>query len=302
MKAWFLLIVRHRLSTYGLLLLVLVAAAMVMKIAMTQANEAVKVPIAVQNLDDGELAKNYVAQLRSTDHMRIIDVGAEEVFLERYVTQQQAVAVVVIPDDYSTRVTTGNTKALLTVYAGNNVASDIALELLSRTIYEQQLPPLVTKHLGYAKQTTSLEDVWAYYRNVTIDEQLTQKTLTTATPSSLSLSVILAVTLLLSTIQLFTNRVLTHAPALARAGHPLSFFIVYSVAHAITLTLGVMLMSMVISLSLTAEAVVKAFVLFIVFESMIAALLYYVKMRSHQLFFAILIAVVLAVLQLGGMR
>jgi ABC-2 type transport system permease protein len=302
MKAWFLLIVRHRLRTYGLLLLVLAVAALMMKMVMTQANEAVQVPIAVQNLDRGELAENYVAQLRNTDHMQIVDIEAEEVFLERYVTQQRAVAVVVIPKDYSTRVASGNTKALLSVYAANTVASDIALELLSRTLYEQQLPPLVTKHLGYAHQAEPLDDVWAYYRGVSIDTQLTQKTWTTATTSSLSLSVILAVALLLSTVQLFTNRVLTHQPALVRAGHPLSFFIVYSVAHAVILTLGIVCMSMIVELALTAGAILKAFVLFLVFESIIAALLYYVQTRSHQLFFAILVAVVLAVLQLGGVR
>lgn len=302
MKAWFLLIVRHRLYTYGLMLVVLVVAALMMKVVMTQANEAVQVPIAVQRLDDGEMAKRYLEQLKRTDHVRVIDVKSDEVFLERYVTQQQAVAVVIIPKDYSVRVANGNTKALLTVYAANNVASNIALELLSRTIYEQQLPPLVTKHLGYADQALPLEDVWAYYRTVSIDDQLTQKTFTTASTSSLSFSAILAVALLLSTIQLFANRALTHPPALARARHPLSFVVVYTFAHAVVLTIGVLLMGMIIDVALTANALVKAFVLFIVFEMMISLLIYYVQTRSHQLFLAILIAGVLAVLQLGGVR
>src|SRR5699024_11564770 len=70
-----------------------------------------------------------------------------------------AVASLQIPEDYSEKLHNNRLKDAITLYARDDFIGDITLEMISRSLYEHQIPNIVKSHLEDNNQNTSLKTV-----------------------------------------------------------------------------------------------------------------------------------------------
>lgn len=306
MKPFFQLIVIKNWRTYASLMVLFLLFGGGMNIIVAEQNRLLELPIAVQDLDNSQLSKQFVAELKKQPRFHVQELVVSERYPEDEVAKQRAAAVVVIPKDYAKRLTERRTSGLLTLYVQHNIVGDIVTESISKAAYKQQLPFIVATHLK--DKEVSLDDVLAQYKKVEPAGQLTMRSLTAASPQSLGLAAIVVVMLVLGVTQIGLNRALCQPAALARIlvyeANYRKFYAVYILAHSVVLVSGALCVMLLTGLALSGVALLTLFVAAILFEIGVVLLLIHVRTWSHQLFMALIwaltLAVVIVVLQLGG--
>ena len=76
-------------------------------------------PIIVCNLDDGSLGRRLVRDLHDTPEIRVVEVNGSPLDIERRMLELKTFGAVVIPQDFSRQLNTGNSASLELI--GNNV-------------------------------------------------------------------------------------------------------------------------------------------------------------------------------------
>lgn len=307
MRSFLQLIVVKNWRTYAILFAALLVVGGILKILIAEQNRLIELPVMVQNFDDSESSRQFIAALEKQPRFHVTHLSQDERYPEDEVTKQRAVAVVVIPDDYEKRLAARRTSGALTLYVQHNIVGDIVTETISKTAYKQQLPFIVAQHLK-AKNIT-LDDVFAQYKKVEPKGQLTMRSLVASSPQSLGLAAVIIMMLLVGVTQIGLNRALCQPQALARVriyeANYRKFYMVYVTAHSFVLVIGALGLMLLIGLSVSATAIFLLLVAAIVFEMGVALLLTHVRTWSHQLFMALILAMTLAVviilLQLGGL-
>lgn len=307
MKSFFQLIVVKNWRTYAILFAALLVLGGVLKIVIAEQNRLIELPVAVQDFDNSNSSKQFLAALEKQPRFHVTQLSQDERYPEDEVTKQRAVAVVVIPDDYEERLAARRTSGALTLYVQHNIVGDIVTETISKTAYKQQLPFIVAQHLK--AKNVALDDVFAQYKKVEPKGQLTMRSLVASSPQSLGLAAVIIMMLLVGVAQIGLNRALCQPQALARVriyeANYRKFYTVYVTAHSFVLVVGAICLMLLMGLSVSATAILLLLVAAIVFEIGVALLLTHVRTWSHQLFMALILAMTLAfvivLLQLGGL-
>lgn len=307
MKSFLQLIVVKNWRTYVILFATLVVLGGILKIVIEQQNRLIELPVAVQDFDDSESSKQFIAALKKQPRFHVTTLSPDERYPEDEVSKQRVVAAVVIPDDYEKRLSKRSTSGALTLYVQHNIVGDIVTETISKTAYKQQLPFIVAEHLK--AKNVALEDVFAQYKKVEPKGQLTMRSLVASSPQSLGLAAVMIVMLLVGVAQIGLNRALCQPQALARVriyeANYRKFYMVYVLAHSFVLVVGAVCLMLLIGLSVSATAIFVLLAAAVVFEIGVALLLTHVRTWSHQLFMGLILAMTLAaiivLLQLGGL-
>lgn len=111
--------------------------------AYSSLNQSFKIPVAVQDQDQSQASHTLIQSIEKNDFVKVEKLDQEAIYLDESVSKKEAVAAMHIPKDYSDKLKNNQLKLALTLYARDDFIGDITFEMISRSLYEQQIPYIV---------------------------------------------------------------------------------------------------------------------------------------------------------------
>ncbi|GEK33243.1 ABC transporter permease [Kurthia sibirica] len=286
MKSIWLFLLTKNKKPFLLLIIVLYAVIAVLLGLVERNNSLLKIPIAVTDLNNSAASHQLIASLEHSKYIEVLDLLETTLSAEEQVAAQRATISVIIPKDFQENVSDGKTRKSITVYKSSSFMADIALETVSQSLYEQQIPLIVAKHLD---DKVTYDKVAAHYiKNMPVN-QLKKTALKTAehnrTPRMLLATALLFV---LATSQLLFFRNLRQPLALQRLKLFGSSYAWLYWSYTLFVTLCFVFVHSLLSLvGHEALDLLSIFIWFFVFEVVVALIFFKVTTTSHALFMVI---------------
>ncbi|EOD4597999.1 ABC transporter permease [Staphylococcus aureus] len=178
----------------------------------------------------------------------------------------------------------------------------IAIEIVSSSLYEQQIPNIIYEHLEDMKQHQSIDAINKSYHKHTPESKIKFVSLTKQAQHSISISLIFAVILFVSAVQVVLHYRLNQQAALQRLSqYHLSRFKLYStyvMTHTILLLLVLLAVSLYLSQPLSLIFYLKSLLLILIYEIGIVFILFHIQTISHRLFMTFIYALAMGIVYL----
>ena len=168
-------------------------------------NKSFQIPVAVQDLDQSAASKSLIKSITSNEYITKIEVPTEETYLDEYI-EKEAIVSLQIPENYSQQLHDNRLKESILLYGRDDFIGDITLEIISMSLYEQQIPNIVKSHLDDNGDRTSLTRVNKMLDDKTPQSQIAHYFVKSHSETSISLSVIFAILLCISSVQIILHQ------------------------------------------------------------------------------------------------
>ena len=77
--------------------------------------------------------------------------------------KKQAIVSLQIPDDFSNRLKENRLRDSIPLYYKDDFIGEIALEVTSKALYQQQIPVIIEGHLKKSKQDVTMQEIKEAY-------------------------------------------------------------------------------------------------------------------------------------------
>lgn len=285
---------------YVLLALLLLCTLLAVWGVYKTLNQSFQIPVAVQDQERSSASKNLIEAIDGNEFVQVEHVQLEEAYIEERVTRKEAVVSLQIPENYSDKLHSNHLKDALTLYGRDDFIGDITLEMISRSLYEQQIPNIVKSHLEDNDQDTSLQAVNRKLNQETPESKIAHYVINHSSNTSISLSIVFAILLCVSSVQIVLHQRLKQNGALARLFmfrySRLKLFGTYVIAHTMILMVLLSVTAVVFQQNLSLMFYVKSLWVILIYELGVAWLLFKVNTLSHRLFMTLIYALVMGLI------
>lgn len=216
MKPYIQLVVFKQWLQYILLVTTIVIALVLIGIGYRVAHDNFKIPITIQDLDQTTASKSFVNKIKQSDYVTIKKVDEDESYIEDDVTKKEAILSMQIPKGFSQKLKENRLKETIQLYGRDDFIGGIAVEIVSSSLYEQQIPNIIYEHLEDMKQHQSIDAINKPYHKHTPESKIKFVSLTKQAQHSISISLIFAVILFVSAVQVVLHYRLNQQAALQR--------------------------------------------------------------------------------------
>ncbi|HDC3338479.1 TPA: ABC transporter permease [Staphylococcus aureus] len=169
-------------------------------------------------------------------------------------------------------------------------------------ILSMQIPNIIYEHLEDMKQHQSIDAINKSYHKHTPESKIKFVSLTKQAQQSISISLIFAVILFVSAVQVVLHYRLNQQAALQRLSqYHLSRFKLYStyvMTHTILLLLVLLAVSLYLSQPLSLIFYLKSLLLILIYEIGIVFILFHIQTISHRLFMTFIYALAMGIVYL----
>ncbi len=207
-----------------------------------------------------------------------------------------------IPKGFSQKLKENRLKETIQLYGRDDFIGGIAVEIVSSSLYEQQIPNIIYEHLEDMKQHQSIDAINKSYHKHTPESKIKFVSLTKQAQHSISISLIFAVILFVSAVQVVIHYRLNQQAALQRLSqYHLSRFKLYStyvMTHTILLLLVLLAVSLYLSQPLSLIFYLKSLLLILIYEIGIVFILFHIQTISHRLFMTFIYALAMGIVYL----
>ncbi|HCY1423351.1 TPA: ABC transporter permease [Staphylococcus aureus] len=266
------------------------------------AHDNFKIPITIQDLDQTTASKSFVNKIKQSDYVTIKKVDEDESYIEDDVTKKEAILSMQIPKGFSQKLKENRLKETIQLYGRDDFIGGIAVEIVSSSLYEQQIPNIIYEHLEDMKQHQSIDAINKSYHKHTPESKIKFVSLTKQAQQSISISLIFAVILFVSAVQVVLHYRLNQQAALQRLSqYHLSRFKLYStyvMTHTILLLLVLLAVSLYLSQPLSLIFYLKSLLLILIYEIGIVFILFHIQTISHRLFMTFIYALAMGIVYL----
>ncbi|MDG0843848.1 ABC transporter permease [Staphylococcus equorum] len=294
------IVVVKQWKQYMLLALLLLCTLVAVWGVYKTLNQSFQIPVAVQDQERSSSSKALIEHIDDNEFVKIEHVPLDEAYIEERVTRKEAVVSLQIPENYSHKLHSNNLKDALTLYGKDDFIGDITLEMISRSLYEQQIPNIVKSHLEDSNQNTSLKAVNRKLNQETPESKVVHYVINHSANTSISLSIVFAILLSVSSVQIVLHQRLKQNSALARLYmfrySRLKLFSAYAIAHTIILMILLSVTAVVFQQNLSVMFYLKSLLVFLIYELGVAWLLFKVNTLSHRLFMTLIYALVMSLI------
>ncbi|HCV8785692.1 TPA: ABC transporter permease, partial [Staphylococcus aureus] len=192
MKPYIQLVVFKQWLQYILLVTTIVIALVLIGIGYRVAHDNFKIPITIQDLDQTTASKSFVNKIKQSDYVTIKKVDEDESYIEDDVTKKEAILSMQIPKGFSQKLKENRLKETIQLYGRDDFIGGIAVEIVSSSLYEQQIPNIIYEHLEDMKQHQSIDAINKSYHKHTPESKIKFVSLTKQAQQSISISLIFA--------------------------------------------------------------------------------------------------------------
>lgn len=299
-QPYLFIVVVKQWKQYVLLALLLLCALLAVWGLYKTLNQSFQIPVAVQDQERSSASESLIEAIDGNEFVQVEHVPLEEAYIEERVTRKEAVVSLQIPENYSDKLHSNHLKDALTLYGRDDFIGDITLEMISRSLYEQQIPNIVKSHLEDNDQDTSLKAVNRKLNQETPESKIAHYVINHSSNTSISLSIVFAILLCVSSVQIVLHQRLKQNGALARLFmfrySRLKLFGTYAIAHTMILMILLSVTAVVFQQSLSLMFYVKSLWVILIYELGVAWLLFKVNTLSHRLFMTLIYALVMGLI------
>lgn len=307
MKSILYLVVQKQWKSYLLLSLLIAGILLTCFIVQQKMNAVFKMPIAVQDLDHSKSSEALIAMLKSNHDMTVKIIGDEESFIEDHVKTKEAVLSLSIPEGFNEALKQQSLRDTIILYYRDDFIGAIAQEIVSKTLFEAQIPYIVKYHIDKEKQV-NIEEVKKMYYQKTPESRMKQIAVSKSQDESISLSTIFALILFVSSIQMILHYHLKQDAALERMymfdKTKYYLHITYIMVHVFIIMLSIIFAALFMNQMMSIKFYFVCLLFTLIYEFVLSLLLFKVNTTSHRLFmtttFTLMIVTVYMLLSIGG--
>lgn len=295
MKSMFTLVVKKQWKQYLAFLLMIILTLGVVNTVQSASNKLFKMPIAIQDMDHSKVSQSLINDLRHTKYIEVINIPDDEAYIDDLIKKKEAVVSFQIPDDFSEKLEKNELKDAIQLYYKEDFVGNIALEVTSKTLYKQQIPVIIHKHLTDAKQNISINKIKKTYNEKTPQSQITYEAYKKNADISIGAGIIIALFLLIGCSQILLHRRINQHAAIERLrlyhGAIWKMYFWYVCTHVILIMTSVVITSMIMSWHLSWQFYIVTLIIVVIYELGMSLLLLKVQTISHRLFMAMMWAI-----------
>ncbi len=207
-----------------------------------------------------------------------------------------------IPKGFSQKLKENRLKETIQLYGRDDFIGGIAVEIVSSSLYEQQIPNIIYEHLEDMKQHQSIDAINKSYHKHTPESKIKFVSLTKQAQHSISISLIFAVILCVSAVQVVLHYRLNQQAALQRLSQyhlsRLKLYSTYVLTHSTLLLVVLWAVSLYMSQPLSLVFYLKSLLLILVYEIGIVFILFHIQTLSHRLFMTFIYAFAMSIVYL----
>ncbi|WP_414045215.1 ABC transporter permease [Macrococcus equi] len=303
MKSILYLVIKKQWKSYIALLLAIFLSCIALYTMQQKMNEVFKMPIAVQDLDQTHASKALITSLSKNPFVVIKRLDNDDAFIEDSIKTNNAVLSFSIPEGFEQKLKDKSLRDAIPLYYRDDFVGTIAQEITSKTLYEEQIPYIVTHHINHFKKV-SLQSVQHQYKQKTPTNQLKQFAIGKHQDTSISLSVIFAVFLFISMIQIVLHQRLKQDAALKRlymfSHTKLYLHLIYVVIHTLLIILSLFMVAQLMQQHMSLTFYLLCLIVTIIYELILSILLFKVKTTSHRLFMTVTFTIALISLYIAA--
>lgn len=302
MKSIFHLVVKKQCKQYLTLVALLFITILLIVGVQASSNQLFKMPIAVQDLDESQSSKELVHTLEQTKYLEVIHLPKNEAYIEDVIQKKQAIVSLQIPDDFSNRLKENRLRDSIPLYYKDDFIGEIALEVTSKALYQQQIPVIIEGHLKKSKQDVTMQEIKEAYIKNTPHSKMEHHAVQKHSDVSIGAAVYVALLLIVSCSQIVLHQRLKQNAALERLmmfnGTKLKLYASYILSHVILLFAIVIITSLLLSWSLSIVFYLVLLITLCIYESILSIFLFKINTLSHKLFMSIIWSIAISCLYL----
>ncbi|WP_210619982.1 ABC transporter permease [Mammaliicoccus lentus] len=300
MKPIFNLVVLKQWVQYIILILFIILTVSVVFMVEASSNKVFKVPIAIQDMDQSSESKNLIHTLEHTKYLEVIKLQKDEAYIEDVIQKKQAIVSMQIPEGFNKKLSNNNLRDAIPLYYKDDFIGEIALEVTSKALYEQQIPIIIQKHLDKSGQDVSLKTIKNEYKKDTPNSKMEQHAVNKNSDVSISAGLIIALLLVISTSQIVLHQRLKQNAALERLlmfnNTKMKLYSTYILTHTLLLFFIIFITGLCLSWSLSFKFYLITFLILLIYEFGLSILLFKINTLSHKIFMALLWAIAINIL------
>ncbi|API78331.1 ABC transporter permease [Staphylococcus argenteus] len=302
MKPYIQLVVLKQWLQYIMLVAIILITLLLCGLGYRAAHENFKIPITIQDLDQTNASKSLINKIKKSNYVIIKTVDENEGYIEDDVTKKKSILSMQIPKGFSKKLKENRLKEVIQLYGRDDFIGSIAVEIVSSSLYQQQIPNIIYEHLDDMKQHHSITDINESYYKHTPDSKIKFVSLTHQAQHSISISLIFAVILCVSAVQVVLHYRLNQQAALQRLSQyhfsRLKLYSTYVLTHSTLLLVVLWAVSLYMSQPLTLVFYLKSLLLILVYEIGIVFILFHIQTLSHRLFMTFIYAFAMSIVYL----
>ncbi|WP_414050734.1 ABC transporter permease [Macrococcus animalis] len=290
MKSILYLVVKKQWMAYLTLLLTILLSCLTLYGIQQKMNAVFKMPIAVQDLDNTKASKQLIQSLSKDQFITIKQIDADDSFIEDSIKANVAVLSLSIPEGFEEKLNDQSLRDAITLYYRDDFVGTIAQEITSKSLYEAQIPYIVTYHIN-KNSNVELTKVKQKYRELTPTSHMKQYAIEKHSDSSISLSLIYSIILFVAMIQMIVHQRLKQNAALNRLymfnQMKINLHLVFITIHTIIIMSSLLIIAQVMHQQMSMKFYMICFIFTLIYEYVLSLLLFEVNMKSHRLFMTV---------------
>lgn len=300
MKPYIQLVIFKQWLQFMLLFLIILASLVIVGLSYSSASQSFKFPITIQDLDQTNESKALIHKLQHTKYMEVKLAQPNDIAIEDDVNKKVSIISMQIPKGFAEKLADNHLKGVIQLYGRDDFVGSIALEIVSSSLYQQQIPNIIYEHLNDLKQHHSMANIEQTYTKSTPTSKIKFVTLSKEVQRSLTISVIFAIVIVISSIQVVLHQRLNQLAVLQRLKQYhhsyIKLYSVYILSHVALLTAILIGISIYLSEPLTLLFYIKTILLLLIYELGIALILFRVNTLSHRLFMTLIYSLSIGIL------
>lgn len=300
MKSYVYLVIIKQWKHYLALIGILLCVSFIIWGIQQNLNKTLRIPVAVQDMSNSQQSTELINTLRHHYIIQLEKIPPDDSYIDERVSKKEAVVSMTIPKDYATKLRHNHLQHSINLYARDDFIGSIALEIISKSIYEQQIPYIVKTHSQLAHKSYTMKTIKQRVADKTPSSKIGYQALTHTSNHSISVSIIFALLLCVSTIQIILHQRLKQNAALNRLAlfhyGKVKLYLTYICTHALILLCFLGIIALMMQQQLSIIFYLRSLLIIIIFECGIAWLLFKVNTLSHRLFMALIYGVMIAII------
>lgn len=300
MKPFLYLVIYKQWKQYLLLFGILLSSLGLIWVLQKTINQTFHIPIAIQDLDQSANSTTLIKQLKQEPILEVSTLPLDDDYIEEAVTKKEAVISLQIPKNYSSQLEQNDLHEAILLYGRDDFIGNISLEIVSQSLYNQQIPYLVHTHVQEADTNVSINQVKSKLTDKTPTSNVDFRSLHTSSNRSLSMSIIFGLLLCISSVQILLHHNLKQNAPLQRLYlapfSKLKLYGLYIAAHTIVLLIILWLSALLMHQQLSITFYLATLFVIIIYELGISWLLFTINTLSHRLFMALIYALAITLI------
>ena len=288
MKPYIQLVIKKQWLQYVFLISTILIALGTLWLGQKLAQQNFKIPIAIQDMDHSSASKKLIKDIEQNQYVTVKHLSHDDFYIDDLVKKKEVIASLEIPKDFSKHLKDNDLNKTLPLYSRDDFIGHIAMEIISRSLYEQQIPNIIHEHLDDMKQPQSLDKVKQSYYSHTPQSKIKSVAINKHAHQSISIGIVFVVVIFVSVIQILLHQRLKQNAPLGRLYlvpySQLKLYLTYISVHVVILMLMLLMISLFMHQPLSILFYLKTLIIVLFYEAGIALLLFKINVLSHRIF------------------